>query len=475
MSVGSVLNTARGAMNAQQLAIQVASQNIANAGTEGYSRQRVELGTSLEQVYPWGTVGTGVDVKSITRARDTMLDANFRRDSSSQAYSETTTSALSQMQAIFAEPSDSGLSAAIDAFWSSWNDLASDPTNGAAKAAVRAAGDTLATTLNRFASQLDALNQTNRASMGADIGQVNQLTKQVSDYNRQIVAAEANGNTAGDLRDARDRLLDQLSSLTGGSVVERSNGSVAFFAAGRMILDGTSYKTFDISNAQPPVVTIAGETQPITGLGGSLGAKMDVSATHIPNVMGQLDTLANMLVTTVNAAHNGGTTYSGNPSTPGVAGNFFEVSSPSGAADPYLTARGISLASTLSSADDVAAAGAGAPGPGNNSVATAVSAMRDTLFTITSANGSASGTNSIGGYFTQVIGDLATSARYAEDDATVQRTLAGNSATQRSSVSSVSTDEELIGVIQHQHAYQAAARLVSIVDEMTDTLVNLGR
>jgi flagellar hook-associated protein 1 len=157
MSIGSILNMARSGMKVQQAAVQVASQNISNAQTEGYSRQRVELATSLSTVYPWGTIGTGVEIKSITRARDAMLDATYRGDASAKSGAETTSAALTELQSIFNEPSDSGLSASLDAFWGTWSDLANDPTSGAAKAAARAAGDTVASTLNRFARQIDDL------------------------------------------------------------------------------------------------------------------------------------------------------------------------------------------------------------------------------------------------------------------------------------------------------------------------------
>ena len=94
MSIGSILNSARSGMAAQQLAVQIASQNIANADTEGYSRQRVDLATSLSVAFPYGTIGTGVTVQNISRARDAMLDAQYRQDSGGQANAETMSATL---------------------------------------------------------------------------------------------------------------------------------------------------------------------------------------------------------------------------------------------------------------------------------------------------------------------------------------------------------------------------------------------
>lgn len=475
MSVGSILNTARSGMAAQQLAVQIASQNVSNAQTEGYSRQRVELATKLSTVYPYGTVGTGVDVVGITRARDTMLDATFRANTGARSQSEATSTALSQIQSVFGEPSDSGLAATLDAFWSSWNDLANDPTSGSAKAAVRAAGATVAATLNRFASQIDQIADAHRVALGDAMTEVNTLSRQVADYNNQIVSAESNGNQAGDLRDARDRLLDRLSALTGSTTVERSNGSVAVFVAGRMLIDGTTAKTIVSAGGTPPSVTFSGTSTEITGIGGKIGAEIEVAGTHIPAVMAQLDALASTLVKTTNAIHTTGKAYSGSPPVGVAAGNFFEMASPASATDPYLTARGISLASTLTGADKVAASSAAAAGPGDNSVANAMAALRNGSVAVASAGGTSYGTASIGGFFSQIVGDVASSVKSAEDDAAVQKTLSEHAEARRQSVSGVSTDEELVSIIQHQHAYQAAARLVSVVDDMMQTLIDLGR
>lgn len=474
MSIGSILNSARQGMNAQQTAVQIASQNIANAKTEGYSRQRVELAAQLPTVFPYGSVGTGVAVASITRARDSLLDATYRTNNAAASGAQTSSDALSQVQSIFGEPSDTGLSASLDAFWSAWGDLASDPTNVSAKGVVRQAGNNVAVTLNQFAQQLDAVDQGNREGMNDDVNQVNKLTGQIADVNRQIVAAESGGQTANDLRDQRDLLVDQITKIVGGQVVEHANGSVAVYAGGRMLVDDTTVKQLEMHDGQPPTVTYLGSSSTIDGIGGTLGAHIDISANRIPLVMSKLDALASGLVQSVNAIHSTGTIYSGNPPVGAPAGNFFDVTNPPPAGgDPRLTARGIRLAPTLVGANDVAASGAGALGPGNNDAATALAGLRNTAVTLTSLAGTT--TASISDFFNETVGSLATDVRSAQDDATVQGTLASNAQTRRDSVSGVSTDEELISVIEHQHAYQAAARLVQVVSDMTDTLVNLGR
>jgi len=476
MSIGSILNTATAGMSAQQLAIQIASQNISNAETPGYSKQTANLQATLPTVFPYGSVGTGVAVTSITRSRDTMLDATYRTANSAQSQASTTSSAMDQIQSVLGEPSDTGLSSSLDAFWSAWDNLANNPTDSSAKSVVLQTGGNVASTLNNMARQLDALDQNNRDAMNAGVNQANALTQQIAAYNKQIVAAEAGGQTANDLRDARDNLCDQLAGLVGGQIINRANGSIGVYVGGRLVVDGASATPFQMNDGQPPYVSFVGSTEPLTGIAGSLGAEIDLSTNRIPSVISRLDSVASTLVQSVNSVHSTGTTFTGTPPVSGQAGNFFAVTNPPPAgADPYLTARGIKLDPGMTDASKVAASGAAAAGPGDNATATALATLRSAAVSITDPTGATVGSDSISTWYQSLVGDVATQTSQADDDSTVQSTLASNADQRRQSVSGVSTDEELVSVIEHQHAYQAAARLVTTVNDMLDTLLNIGQ
>jgi flagellar hook-associated protein 1 FlgK len=358
------------------------------------------------------------------------------------------------------------LNASLDAFWSAWSDLANDPTNTAAKSMVRQAGGTLANTLNRFAQQLDQIDQFNREGMNADVNSANAMARQIADLNTKIISAETGNQTANDLRDQRDVLLDKLSDLVGGQVVEHADGAVSYYVGGRMLIDHDDVKPMTMNDTYPPTVTMPQNSSPVDGIGGSLGARLKISTTDYPLMMSKLDGIASGLITEVNAIHSAGTTYNGNPPVAAAAGNFFDTTTPA-------TARAIKLDATMSSGSAVAAAGAGNPGPGNNAIAAAMTALRTTAVSLTDSTGTTSTT--FGDFYSEAVGTVATNVKEATDEATVQKTLASNSDSRRQSVSGVSTDEELVSIIEHQHAYQAAARLVSVVDEMMQTLVELGR
>ena len=193
---GSILSIAKTAIAAHQTAVQTVSQNIANSETEGYSRQRAELVPSTPQRFGYGSVGTGVEVQNIVRLRDTMLDSNFRRESASAEGFGLRRDVLSQVEAIFGEPSDQALSGALDAFWSSWSDLGNNPGSPGAQAVVKQRGVEVASTLNRFATRLNDLEATVRSRLSTSVDEVNRLGSQLADLNGQITNAEVSGTQA---------------------------------------------------------------------------------------------------------------------------------------------------------------------------------------------------------------------------------------------------------------------------------------
>src|SRR5688500_17378563 len=129
MSLTSILSVARTALNYQQAVIQTAGHNIANAETEGYSRQPVDAQASTPQYLPYGSIGTGVAIDDIRRARDELLDVSYRQESSGFGAATLREELLSQVEGILGEPSEDGLAAAMDEFWSSWSELANAPTS----------------------------------------------------------------------------------------------------------------------------------------------------------------------------------------------------------------------------------------------------------------------------------------------------------------------------------------------------------
>ena len=482
---GSILSIARTAIAAHQTAVQVVSQNVANAETEGYSRQRAELFPRTPQRFGYGSIGTGVEVTNVIRMRNVMLDTAYRRESASAEGFGFRRDALSQIEAIFGEPSDQAMSSALDAFWSSWSDLSNNPGSPSAQAVVRQRGIEVASTLNRFASRLSDMEANSRAQLSTTVDEINRLAGQLADLNTQITTAEVGGNMAPDLRDSRDRVADQLAKLAGARLMPQSNGTLSFLIGGSAIVDGNSARPLEVRPGSPTSVGIVGAPDPLLQLEGSLGAIVSVLNTDLPDVRAKLDTLAMGIVNGVNFLHTSGWTAAGdalgnanwNVATPptGSRVNFFDPA--------RTTAASISISAEVSTNAAVIASGTTQNAPGDNSLALRIGALRDGtgIAALQTAMGNAAfaaqvaltGGATYGDSFRNTVTGVGMQARAADNSASVYETLASQAETRRSSVSGVSIDEELTLLLRHQQAFQAASRLVNTADEMAQSLLEM--
>jgi flagellar hook-associated protein 1 FlgK len=225
------LEIARRAMTTQQSALYVTGQNVSNANTPGYTRQRVNFQATAP--YPSvginapsipGQMGTGVEAGSIQRVRESFLDSQYRTENNKLGYWQVNSDALSKMESIMNEPSDSGLANTMDQFWQSLQDLSTDPTNSGARSVVRQRGEAVADTFNYLYNSLSTVQQDQKNQVNETVKQINSITGQIDQINKQIGSVEPNGYLPNDLYDERDRLIDQLSSLVNIKVEYTSSG-----------------------------------------------------------------------------------------------------------------------------------------------------------------------------------------------------------------------------------------------------------
>ncbi len=237
-SIGSLLQIAKTGLSAQQQAMGVAANNIANASTEGYSRQRAVITGNPTLRTAEGSFGTGVRIDNVERIRDELLDGTFYRGLGSATESETRAGMLGRIEDLFGEPSETGLGAAMDQFYSASSGLASNPNGTIARSALRQQATLLAAKFRGLAANIDAIRQEVDTRLTVAVDRVTALSADVARFNRQIVTAESGGSTAGDLRDARARSLTELAELMPIQVTERSGGSVGVTTSGIGIIDG---------------------------------------------------------------------------------------------------------------------------------------------------------------------------------------------------------------------------------------------
>ncbi len=512
MSLGSVLSVARSALSAQQAVIETAGHNIANVHTEGYSRQRVELAPNHPQQWPFGAVGTGVVIADVRRARDELLDVGVRRELGGEAASATRRDLLSAVEGVLGEPSETGLASTLDAFWSSWSDLASMPTSQAARAVVVQRGAAAADTLNAFDTRLDELRQQTTLRLDNTLTEINGLARRVADLNGRIVSTEVGGGRqANDLRDQRDLAVDQLARFGDVQALPRADGSVQLLFGTHTLVDGIHAKRYVRTTDPLGRTALAFAHEPGKALqpaGGATQAMTDFLNHDLRATQDQLDATANALARTVNAVHGQGRDAAG------AAPPAFFVSKATGAFDaaasPFrvplqdgaVTARTIGVHAAVRARPALVATSSSAERPTDNDVALALAGLRTgatagvggvdtpTVFrlpdrrvlpvTVGGPGGHTeppalpdSAPTTFADFYRAAVGGLGVQVQDAGSAAEVHATLARQARGRRDAISGVNMDEELTTLMRAQQAYAAAAKVVSAADEMMQTLVGM--
>ena len=430
-------------------------------------------------------MGTGVEVNGIVRMRDQLLDAGYRREVGNRDGYSMRSDLLGEIESITGEPSDTGLANTLDQFWNSWNDLANTPGNATAQSVVRQRGAQVAYTLNTYATRISDLGNRTRDHLSAMVDEINTMAGQVATLNRQIKSMEVTGQQAPDLRDARDKLADQLSQKAGVRSVTQADGTMGIYFGSMMLVDATNARPLDVRvSATATTVGFVGDPEPATGAGGEVGQMMTFLNSDVPSMQGRLDSLARGLVNAVNELHTSGWTAAGDAL--GNA-NWVPANGPTGSRvnffDPsFTTASGIKLSAEVTANAGVIASGDVQNAPGNNTLALALGALRDdqgmaALQTRMGANfatqiGFQTG-ESFGDHYNYTITNLGVQAADAKNQFEIYDTLTQQSENRRASVSGVSIDEELTLMLRHQQAYTAASRLVKAADEMAQTILNM--
>ncbi|MFA5527164.1 MAG: flagellar hook-associated protein FlgK [Peptostreptococcales bacterium] len=536
MSIFSTLNTATGGLQTQSYAVQTASHNIANANTEGYSRQRVNLEALPANTFSGvGQIGAGVNIIDVRRIRDEFLDAQIRSEKAIKGSNMVKQEVLEQLEVIFLEPSDTGVNEYLSKFWDSWQQLVNYPEAKTSRTAVAETSQTLAQKLNDMSRQIKNLQQNTITNITSNAYSANNILEEIQDLSDQIYRMTNRGLYPNDLYDRRDLFLDQLSSLidikveydTGERVkiTDRDSGTLLLDYPTRslipmdisvvknvetsadgtqtmvinrggdvtqavtMVMSGTSFKEGDvvyISNEDWNQFDEDG-TQPqlnrLEQVKGELAGGMQVlERTNVYNA--QLDTFAHALVETINFIHRDG-----------ESGLDLFTSSDG---DAYIKASNIKVHDNIMK-DSTLINAAKTGSSGDSLRALAINNLRylslDMRIKIEddgdgyklsdylasnydpdtmSFNNNDVG-NTVGDYYNDIVVKLGIDAQQAFQGVKNQTTLLMQLEERKESISGVSVDEEAINLIKFQNAYQANARVISTLTEMLDTLLSIRR
>ncbi len=448
MTIFGLLELGRRALQTHQAAIQTRGHNVANAQTPGYSRQRVELAASLpENLLAAGQLGTGVSLEQIIRIRDQFLDLQFRRAASRLGEAEVEEATFRRIQALLDEPSDRGLGQTLTRFFSSFQDLAVHPTDLSTRFQVRERGLELVSAFRRLDGELDALAGELEGEMDLRVREVNDLAGRIAELNQKIRSLEAGGASANDLRDLRDRLIDDLSRLVALSVKEQPDGTVQITVGGSLLVDGTEVNPMAWENQEGQIQLLLGGN-PIQIEGGRLKGLLESQNDLVPWAQATLDKLAQGIILEVNQVHSNGFGLQNQQ------GPFF---SGTGAAD-------IGVDSQIQQDVNRIAAAAMPSSPGDNTNARALAGLRQAL----TMDGN---TLTFEGFYSAFVGEVGLQTQGAGRLVEAHQAMVDTLSTRREEVSGVSVDEELTHLIEHQRVYEAMSHFVRIVDELLETLI----
>ena len=308
MSGFAGLTIAKRALRASQMALEVTGHNIANANTEGYSRQRVGLVESTPDLSPWGVKGTGVDISGIFRIREDYLDIQLRNETKQLGQWEEKEKFLSRLELYFNEPSDESLNNIFSEFWGRWEDLSLTPEEQTSRSNLLQQAKMLATSLNLLYDNVNGLRSDADEAVKSYIQEINSIARNIASLNDQIRFYEIGDNVANDLRDQRTLLLRKLSKLLDFTSEEQPDGTLIVSVGGVNLVDRINSEEISYRyNSEGHLVPIWEENNaPVTLRGGKLKGAVDARDTVIPGYLTRINNIASTLIKEVNKQHSKG-------------------------------------------------------------------------------------------------------------------------------------------------------------------------
>ncbi|HZG71725.1 MAG TPA: flagellar hook-associated protein FlgK [Chondromyces sp.] len=500
------LETAKRAMFTQQSALYTTGHNIANANTPGYTRQRVNFvqtepypAPSMNRPQIPGQIGTGVEAGSVQRMRENFLDVQYRGENNKLGYWQSRAESLSKMEDILNEPSTSGLSAVMGQFWQSLQDLSVNPENEGARAVVLQRGEAVVDTFHYLHDSLSVIQADIGYQVDVTLKEVNSILEQISSINQQVSEIEPHGYLPNDLYDERDRLVDKLSQHinikvekepSGGNPSPMAEGTYKITlvnkgAEGPVLVEGNQVKKIERQDHEGKISGFAVEGTTIEvanfaqgklkGLAESYGYRNGEQTEGIySEMLTELDKLAYTFGKLFNEVHSKGYDLEGNNGTA-----FFDGLDQVEGAAGAIRMGGLTVKEIAASTEQ----NNGGNGTHAGNLANVSSMLLNQEYTLSgfgnppvtiNPQSISSGieTGTINSFYESIIGGLGVDAQQANRLANNSEILRQSVETNRQSVSSVSLDEEMTNLIKYQHAYNAAARNITIVDEMLDKIIN---
>jgi len=462
-TINSAFGIMTGALEADQSALSVVANNVANANTPGYTREVPNWQENTPVEINGVANGTGVTETGPSSVRDRVLEERLAQQQQLASASSTRLTALNTVQALFAPDSGSSSATAGDIgsdltnFFDSFSSLEANPTDNSLRQQVLSSGSTLASDISNASSSLSTQRSSLDEEAAGLVSQVNGLTSAIAQLNTEIQSTAPNGD-AGTLEDQRQQDLSQLSQLIGiNQITTEDNGLSVTTTSGQLLVsEGASFAmtTGIVGGVSHFFVDGTDVTTQLAGGGGELGGYLTARDVDIPGVMNSLDQLAYDVSTQVNQENNAGTDMAGDN---GGAGNLFsQPAAVAGAA--------AAMSVVMTDPDHIAAAGLNqATGDNSNALAMANLAQQGIVNGKTPAD-----------YFSEFVSQLGATVNEVQAENTAQTASLTQLQTQRDALSAVNLNDEASAMQQLETSYQAASQVFNILNTVMTSALNLG-
>jgi flagellar hook-associated protein 1 FlgK len=465
-TINAALSMMSGALDADQQALNVVANNVANANTPGYTVEKPDWRENQPLTIGGISYGQGVTETGATSQRDRVLEGRLDQQKQMASASASRLTALNTLQSLFSPDSGSSSSKAGDIgsditnFFDSFSSLEANPTDNALRQNVLSTAGTLASDISNAAASLNSQREALDQETAGVTSQVNALTSAIAQLNQQIMTNSPNGD-AGTLEDQRQQDLSQLSQLIGiNQITTENNGLAITTTSGQLLLsEGTSYQ-LTTGMAKGMTDFFLGGTDITSQLasgGGSLGGELTARDEDIPGVLQSLDQLAYSISTAVNTQNNSGTTLNG--ATGSAANPIYIFKQPT-----VVEGSAAAMSVVMTDPNDVAAAGAG-DGTGDNSNAVVMASM--------ARQGIVKG-QSPTNFYSNFVATLGSKVSTVQTENTAQNAAVTQLQTQRDALSGVNLNDEASALTTLERSYQAASQVFAILNTLMSSALNLG-
>ena len=462
-TINSAFNLISSALDADQSALSISANNVANANTPGYTEETPDWVENSPVEINGVAYGTGVTQTGPVSTRDRVLEERLDQQQQLAAASNSRLTALNTVQALFTPDSGTSTGSAGDIgsditnFFDSFSALEANPTDNALRQQVLSSATTLAGDISNAAAGLNAQKAALDQEAAGVTSQVNALTGAIAQLNQEIQSDSPHAD-AGTLEDQRQQDLSQLSQLIGiNQVTTENNGLSVTTTSGQLLVSEDS--SFPLTDSLVGGVThfFVGATDVTSQLetgGGQLGGYLTARDQDIPNALSSLDQLAYSISTQVNTQNNAGTDLAGDN---GGAGNIF--------AQPAAVAgSAIAMAVVMTDPNHIAAAAVG-QGTGDNSNATAMANLGSQ--TIVSGQTPSD-------YYSSFVSTLGSTVSNVQTENTAQNASVTQLQTQNDALSAVNLDDEASSMTELERSYQAASQVFTMINSIMASALNLG-